>query len=183
MDQQADRVERRLNIDFVMSVCALLISAVAGATALYQLRNASLMMSAQTWPYVVAGWHYDNRSGLAILNSAISGNSGQKAWPRKAGQEGVFDGQEIRAADAPHAHGGVQGTGSVGGGARGPDAGRSGGTVWRHSLRFTPTRLRTGSGNCSNTLPRYSGPRSGRRPVIWLRCMPRSDSSRWNWIF
>ena len=70
-----------------------------------------------------------NRSGLAILNSAISGNSGQKAWPRKAGQEGVFDGQEIRAADAPHAHGGVQGAGSVGGGARGPDAGRSGGTV------------------------------------------------------
>jgi AraC-type transcriptional regulator len=47
------------------------------------------------------------RSGLAILNSAISGNSGQNAWPRKAGQEGVFDGQEIRAAHAPHAHGGV----------------------------------------------------------------------------
>jgi len=44
------------------------------------------------------------RSGLAILNSAISGNSGQQGWPRKAGQQGVFDGQEIRAADAPHAH-------------------------------------------------------------------------------
>ena len=40
MDQQADRVERRLNIDFVMSVCALMISAVACATAFYQLRNA-----------------------------------------------------------------------------------------------------------------------------------------------
>src|SRR5271163_5222532 len=45
-----------------------------------------------------------SRSGLAILNSAISGNSGQQGWPRKAGQQGVFDGQEIRAADAPHAH-------------------------------------------------------------------------------
>jgi hypothetical protein len=81
MDQQADRIERRLSIDFVMSVCALLISAVACATAFYQLRNASLMMSAQTWPYVTAGWHYDNDEagilvtndgqGLAIVHAAI----------------------------------------------------------------------------------------------------------------
>ena len=87
MDQQADRIERRLNIDFVMSVCALLISAVACATALYQLRNASLMMSAQTWPYVVAGWHYDNGEagilvtndgqGLAIVHAAILAVDGQ----------------------------------------------------------------------------------------------------------
>src|ERR1700722_16767418 len=34
------------------------------------------------------------RSGLAILNSAISGNSGQNAGPRMAWREGVFDGQE-----------------------------------------------------------------------------------------
>ena len=47
------------------------------------------------------------RSGLAILNSAISGNSGQNGWPKKAGQEGVFDGQEIRAAHPPQAHCGV----------------------------------------------------------------------------
>lgn len=81
MDQQEDRIERRLNIDFVMSVCALLISALACATAFYQLRNASLMMSAQTWPYVTAGWHYDNDEagilvtndgqGLAIVHAAI----------------------------------------------------------------------------------------------------------------
>src|ERR1035441_4875924 len=70
-----------------------------------------------------------DRSGLAILNSAISGNSGQNAWPRQAGQEGVFDGQEIRAADTPHAHGGVQGARSVGGVARGSDAGRAGRAV------------------------------------------------------
>jgi hypothetical protein len=50
MDQQADRIERRLNIDFVMSVCALLISAVACATALYQLRNASLMIRRRRGP-------------------------------------------------------------------------------------------------------------------------------------
>src|ERR1700722_7361522 len=87
MDQQADRIERRLNIDFVMSVCALLISAGACATALYQLRNASLMMSAQTWPYVTAGWHYDNGEagilvtndgqGLAIVHAAILAVDGQ----------------------------------------------------------------------------------------------------------
>jgi hypothetical protein len=69
MDRQADRIERRLNIDFVMSVCAMLISAVACATALYQLRNASLMMSAQTWPYVTAGWHYDKgEAGILVTN-------------------------------------------------------------------------------------------------------------------
>jgi hypothetical protein len=87
MDQQADRIERRLNIDFVMSVCALLISAGACATTLYQLRNASLTMSAQTWPYVTAGWHYDNGEagilvtndgqGLAIVHAAILAVDGQ----------------------------------------------------------------------------------------------------------
>jgi len=69
MDQQADPIKRRLNIDFVMSVCALLISAVVCAIALYQLRNASLMMSAQTWPYVTAGWHYDkDEAGILVAN-------------------------------------------------------------------------------------------------------------------
>src|SRR5579863_6499362 len=72
---------------------------------------------------------FDIRSGLAILNSAISGNSGPKVWPRKAGQEGVFDGQEIRAADAPPAHGGVQGPRSIGGVARGSNASRAGRAV------------------------------------------------------
>jgi hypothetical protein len=49
MDQQADRIERRLNIDFVMSVraadqCGRLRDRVLSTT------HASLMMSAQTWP-------------------------------------------------------------------------------------------------------------------------------------
>jgi len=58
-----------LNVDFLMSVCALLISAVVCATAVYQLRNASLMMAAQTWPYVTAGWQYDNdEAGIVIIN-------------------------------------------------------------------------------------------------------------------
>ena len=35
-----------------------------------------------------------DRSGAANLNSAISGNSGRQAGPRKAWREGVFDGQE-----------------------------------------------------------------------------------------
>jgi len=48
-----------------------------------------------------------HRSGLAILNSAISGNSGQDAGPRQAWREGVFDGQEIRAAHPPQAQCGV----------------------------------------------------------------------------
>ena len=27
------------------------------------------------------------------------------------------------------------------------------------------------------------GTAQGPRPLIWLRCMPRSGSRRWNWIF
>src|SRR5208282_5815140 len=50
---------------------------------------------------------HEMRSGLGILNSAISGNSGQDAGPRQAWREGVFDGQEIRAAHPPQAHCGV----------------------------------------------------------------------------
>src|SRR5665647_3949774 len=42
------------------------------------------------------------RSGPAILNSAISGNSGNKAWPMSARQEGVSDGQEISATHPSH---------------------------------------------------------------------------------
>jgi hypothetical protein len=68
----------------------------------------------------VAQQSWTLRGGLAILHSALSGHSGQKVWPQQAGQEGVCDGQEIRAADAPHAHGGVQGPRSIGGDARGP---------------------------------------------------------------
>jgi hypothetical protein len=46
-----------------------MISAVVCATALYQLRNASRMASAQTWPYVTAGWHYDNDEvGILVTN-------------------------------------------------------------------------------------------------------------------
>jgi hypothetical protein len=51
------------------------------------------------------------RSGSANLNSAISGNSGHNAGPRKAWQTGVFNGQEISAAHTPYAHAGVQGAG------------------------------------------------------------------------
>lgn len=42
------------------------------------------------------------RSGAAILNSAISGNSGRQAGPRRVWREGVFDGQEISAPYAAH---------------------------------------------------------------------------------
>jgi len=69
MDENSNWIARRLTVDFVMSACALLISAVACATSLYQLRNASLMMSAQTWPYITAGWHFDNdESGILVTN-------------------------------------------------------------------------------------------------------------------
>jgi hypothetical protein len=42
------------------------------------------------------------RSGPANLNSAISGNSGHEAGPRKAWREGVFDGQEVSAPYPAH---------------------------------------------------------------------------------
>ena len=49
------------------------------------------------------------RSGPANLNSAISGNSGPDAGPKVVWREGVFGGEEIRAAHPAHAHPGVQG--------------------------------------------------------------------------
>jgi hypothetical protein len=69
MGKNQSEIERRLNLDFIMSACALMLSAVVCATALYQLRNASRQMSAQTWPYVTIGWHYDNdESGILVTN-------------------------------------------------------------------------------------------------------------------
>jgi transposase len=35
-----------------------------------------------------------------------------------------------------------------------------------------PNQITDWKRHCSNTLPRFSGPRRGRRPLIWLRCMP-----------
>jgi transposase InsO family protein len=63
----------------------------------------------------IVGWSIKSRmtrSGAANLNSAISGNSGRKAGPRKAWREGVFDGQEVSASHAAHPQSGVQGAGS-----------------------------------------------------------------------
>ena len=55
------------------------------------------------------------RSGPAILNSTVSGNSGHDAG-LKAWRKGVFDGQEegIGSAHAPHPQFDVQGTGGPG---------------------------------------------------------------------
>jgi hypothetical protein len=105
MDQQADRIERRLNIDFVMSVCALLISAVACATALYQLRNASLMMSAQTWPYVAAGWHYDNgEAGILVTNDGQDLRSSMRqSWRLTAGPSTTSSARCITSSTARRA--------------------------------------------------------------------------------
>jgi len=55
------------------------------------------------------------RSGPAILNSAISGNSGHKVWPRSVKQEGVFDGQEVSATHPSHPYTHVQGARGPGG--------------------------------------------------------------------
>jgi len=60
------------------------------------------------------------RSGLAILNSAISGNSEQAAGPRVAWRKGVFDREETRTAHSADSRCGVQGAGRVSGAARGP---------------------------------------------------------------
>jgi 2-methylisocitrate lyase-like PEP mutase family enzyme len=61
----------------------------------------------------------------ANLNSAISGNSGHDAGPKMAWREGVFDGEEIRAAHPAHAHSRVQGTCRPCRLARGQDDGRT----------------------------------------------------------
>jgi len=68
--KQSDRenftkVERRLNADLILSLCAILISAVACGASLYQLRIASSLISAQTWPYVTITWSYhEEQSGI-----------------------------------------------------------------------------------------------------------------------
>ena len=58
--------------DRLLPICALLISAVACAASLYQLRMASSSMSAQTWPYVTIGWRYaNNETGLQVDNDGL----------------------------------------------------------------------------------------------------------------
>ena len=46
-----------------------------------------------------------------------------------------------------------------------------------------PNQIMEWSGNCWHTLRMCSGRHRGRSPLIWLRCMPRSGSRRWSWIF
>ncbi|GEM_PF-1392022 len=56
----------------ILPICALLISAVACAASLYQLRMASSSMSAQTWPYVTIGWrHANDEIGIVINNDGL----------------------------------------------------------------------------------------------------------------
>jgi hypothetical protein len=56
----------------VLPICAFLISAVACAASLYQLRMAMSSMSAQTWPYVTIGWHHANdETGIVVDNDGL----------------------------------------------------------------------------------------------------------------
>jgi hypothetical protein len=45
-------VERRLRLDFIIALCALLISLVAAAAAVYQTHVIAQQFSATVWPYV-----------------------------------------------------------------------------------------------------------------------------------
>ncbi|CDS55007.1 hypothetical protein [Polaromonas sp. CG9_12] len=53
-------------------------------------------------------------SGPAKLISAISGNPGHKFWPKAAGHEGVFEGQEISAPRTAHEYASISGANSLG---------------------------------------------------------------------
>lgn len=59
----------------ILPICAILISAVACAASLYQLRMASSSISAQTWPYVTIGWRYANDQtgglGPALIRDVV----------------------------------------------------------------------------------------------------------------
>jgi hypothetical protein len=56
----------------VLPICALLISAVACAASLYQLRMAMSSISAQTWPYVTIGWrHTNDETGIVVDNDGL----------------------------------------------------------------------------------------------------------------
>jgi hypothetical protein len=56
----------------VLPICAPLISAVACAASLYQLRMAMSSISAQTWPYVTIGWrHTNDETGIVVDNDGL----------------------------------------------------------------------------------------------------------------
>jgi len=56
----------------ILPICAILISAVACAASLYQLRMASSSISAQTWPYVTIGWRDANdQTGIVLDNDGL----------------------------------------------------------------------------------------------------------------
>ena len=63
-----------------------------------------ILSLARSGKLLMYGFKMAVRSGCANLNSAISGNSGQKAWPKLAWQTGVFDGQEISTPYPAYPH-------------------------------------------------------------------------------
>jgi hypothetical protein len=73
-------VERRLRLDFIIALCALLISLVAAAAAVYQTHVIAQQFSATVWPYVSfditnSPWEFDaelrnDGLGPAIIRSA-----------------------------------------------------------------------------------------------------------------
>jgi hypothetical protein len=63
---------RAMGTSSILPICALLISAVAGAASLYQLRMASSSIAAQTWPYVTIGWrHANDETGVVVDNDGL----------------------------------------------------------------------------------------------------------------
>lgn len=61
-----------MNTTRILPICALVISAVACATSLYQLHMASSSIAAQTWPYITIGWSYANDEvGIMVDNDGL----------------------------------------------------------------------------------------------------------------
>ena len=85
-----------------LTLAASSASAVLVGSIEHQYGSASGRQLSSVMGIYHPGGNCDTRSGCANLHSALSGNSGRQAGPRRLRREGVFDGQEISAPYAAH---------------------------------------------------------------------------------
>lgn len=71
-NESAAPPRHKFDRDLIFSLCALVISVVAVAASLYQLRMASASIAAQTWPYLTLGWNYTHdQTSLVVDNDGL----------------------------------------------------------------------------------------------------------------